>query len=745
MKKFLLMLAMLLPCVGAWAQTVVTAINTGKYYTLECRSGSAHSTARFIGVTDDGKINGQSATAAFITFEAASSENGYYIKVADKFLNHSGSNISASTEKQTVWTLGVGGKDNVANVITFTIGNDKYLNNNGGDCNDGTCSNLKANSHSGGPGSGNACSLWQLVEYDSPEFPTYITEINQFENGKLYTFVTARGWMGAKDGSANIISTAKAAHGLTGNKTDANFQWTVYKSENNNYYLYNVGKQMFMGVQSTNNASVPFAETPQGKTLSFKKSGSNTYPIMLSTDNAGVVNHSTSYGDGLITWTGGWTNLNDDGSNHQVMLVGDLDETTLDKIEAIVAAYELDNTEAKNALGQAIAKAQTMFETLVGTGLGKYSATDADYETKFNAIVEFYNNIQSTNNPTPAEVEAKTAEVNEIIASFTLNMPESGKFYRFSHNYGGVVGNLYVQAVACGVQNKANGMLMSSDQDEKSIFYYADNKLLSYSEGLYVNDKGGARGLQAVGVAGGDARFVAGTAVGLYGIFAGDSFHANTSGDVRFIDHCGSVHNDSHNFTVEEVTSLPVTISAAKYATFYAPVAVEVPAGVTAHTVTINGEWATLSEALEVIPSNTGVVLYAKDITEETTYYFAITEDVEAIEGNALRGTAATTYFTEAGTYYALANKDGEVRFYKDSFSNDRFQNNSHKAYLYVPNTSAASAFKFRFEDGTTAIESILNNGADANAPIYDLSGRRVMNAVKGGIYIQNGKKFIVK
>jgi hypothetical protein len=64
---------------------------------------------------------------------------------------------------------------------------------------------------------------------------------------------------------------------------------------------------------------------------------------------------------------------------------------------------------------------------------------------------------------------------------------------------------------------------------------------------------------------------------------------------------------------------------------------------------------------------------------------------------------------------------------------------------LYVvPDPSAASAFKFRFENGTTAIESVLN-GTNANAPIYDLSGRRVMNAVKGGIYIQNGKKFIVK
>ena len=152
------------------APVVVTSILENKLYTLECRSGVAHNTTRFIGITEDGKINGQSAEAAFIKFEKANEENGYYIKIvdADKYLNHNGSNISASTEKSTVWTLGVGGKDNVANVVTFTIGNDKYLNNNGSDCNDGTCVNLKANSHAGGPGSGNACSLWEMTQYPDP-------------------------------------------------------------------------------------------------------------------------------------------------------------------------------------------------------------------------------------------------------------------------------------------------------------------------------------------------------------------------------------------------------------------------------------------------------------------------------------------------------------------------------------------------------------------------------------------------
>ena len=68
--------------------------------------------------------------------------------------------------------------------------------------------------------------------------------------------------------------------------------------------------------------------------------------------------------------------------------------------------------------------------------------------------------------------------------------------------------------------------------------------------------------------------------------------------------------------------------------------------------------------------------------------------------------------------------------------------NNGFKAYL--PKTGLAATLRFNFGGNTTAIESVLI-GADANAPIYDLSGRRVNNAVKGGIYIVNGKKVYIK
>ena len=43
-----------------------------------------------------------------------------------------------------------------------------------------------------------------------------------------------------------------------------------------------------------------------------------------------------------------------------------------------------------------------------------------------------------------------------------------------------------------------------------------------------------------------------------------------------------------------------------------------------------------------------------------------------------------------------------------------------------------------------TGIDSITADGENANEAIYDLSGRKVANPVKGGIYIKGGKKFIM-
>ena len=486
----------------------------------------------------------------------------------------------------------------------------------------------------------------------------FVKEISDFENGKIYTFVTERGWMGAKDDNDKVISTAYTANDVTGSKTDENFQWTVYKSINNKYYLYNVGKEMFMGVESANNTAVPFAATPQGLSLTFKKSSNAAYPIMFSTDNAGVVNHSGNHASGLITWTGGWNTLDDSGSNHKVEAVGTLDSETLANIAELVAAYEAENV-----------------------------------------------------------------------------LVHAGKYYTFNQNGNYITSEVANSRIAC-----------STTKDASAIYYFDGEYLLAYKTGLYFGLNTNDWTFEAIGSNDISAiEFVAAAngAEEKYNIKSGGRWlHLSANGDgSTFVNRCSAnTCGDAHNWAIETVEALPVTISAAKYATFYAPVAVTVPAGVTAHTVTINGEWATLSEALEVIPANTGVVLHSETAG---TYNLTITEDVEAIEGNALRGSAAATYYTTAGTYYALAVVEGKVGFYKDAFNNSRFQNNSHKAYLYVPAANGAASYSFRFEGGTTGIENVeVENEVKA---IYDLTGRRVEAITAPGIYIVGGKKVLVK
>ena len=44
---------------------------------------------------------------------------------------------------------------------------------------------------------------------------------------------------------------------------------------------------------------------------------------------------------------------------------------------------------------------------------------------------------------------------------------------------------------------------------------------------------------------------------------------------------------------------------------------------------------------------------------------------------------------------------------------------------------------------GLTGVVSVATEVEDA--PIYDLSGRRVQQTTKGGVYVTNGKKFIAK
>ena len=311
-------------------------------------------------------------------------------------------------------------------------------------------------------------------------------------------------------------------------------------------------------------------------------------------------------------------------------------------------------------------------------------------------------------------------------------------YYRIAYNYGNT--NYYLQGVASSIK----GCAFTATNDAESIWYYANSKLLSYTAGKYIKEDGNTRGLQGYGVEGGNVTIeVSSRNANKYNVKCASYLHFVDNG-VYYGDHCGSDGGHAtHDMILENVMSLPVTIGVAGWATFYAPVAVKVAEGVKAYAVKINGSWATLNEIEGgIIPANTGVVLQG----EANTYDFVVTATTATVDSD-LRGSAAAAYIAEDA--YVLTADDtckegvcfGKAK--KNQQGNASWLNNSHKAYLLKPAGMNVAAYSFRFGGNTTAVEEVETENAEA--VIYDLSGRCINEITEAGIYIVNGKKVLVK
>lgn len=174
------------------------------------------------------------------------------------------------------------------------------------------------------------------------------------------------------------------------------------------------------------------------------------------------------------------------------------------------------------------------------------------------------------------------------------------------------------------------------------------------------------------------------------------------------------------------------------YATLNLPYASKLPEGVTAYKADVEGSTVNLTEyktAGNVLPANTPVLLTATTDGEKT---FA-PATYAAAEGTGFQGTLSAKAVTATNTYILSKNGGETVKFFALDETNNII--NANKAYLVVSG-GAAQALNFNFGN-TTGIQNAAVEGVNANAPLFDLSGRRVVKAVKGGIYIQNGKKFV--
>ena len=150
------------------------------------------------------------------------------------------------------------------------------------------------------------------------------------------------------------------------------------------------------------------------------------------------------------------------------------------------------------------------------------------------------------------------------------------------------------------------------------------------------------------------------------------------------------------------------------------------------------------TEIVTKVPANTGVIVGLADAASEATTINVpvCAEEIPAVEGNLLVAVLEATTIQQTAdgkNNYVFGAKNGKEAFYKIPAAGIEVPANN--AYLAVP--AAAGAKEVIFLGGETT--GINNVDADAETgDLYNLSGVKVKKAQKG-VYIQNGKKVVVK
>lgn len=345
---------------------------------------------------------------------------------------------------------------------------------------------------------------------------------------------------------------------------------------------------------------------------------------------------------------------------------------------------------------------QALVETLKKVNAAAANETTVEagkYYRLYNAKDKKYLCVRATNN---AQMTTDASMGKAVSSVVTFADAETG---RFRMKVEGKTFGKYVadyQAITLEEDNSgAKGSYVVAHTGTTFTFYdYASNKAHSY---LHCNNAG-----DAGNVVGWDAQ----------GVISPSYWHVIEATDVEI-----------------DMT----TQGDKKYASAYLPFGVSNVAGATAYTGALNAEKNAIDmTATTAVPANTGFVLVGTADKATLTIGTA-----DAISGtNALTGSNFNTALTDAtrANYLVFGVNNGTVGFYAPSSSVPSIPAN--KAYINA-SAVAGSAIALNFGNTVTGINAATINNGENNAPIYDLSGRRVWAPVKGGLYIQNGKKLV--
>lgn len=434
---------------------------------------------------------------------------------------------------------------------------------------------------------------------------------------------------------------------------------------------------------------------------------------------------------------------------------------TVKELEGYEATITIENKVVKVVYAHNYAYAKAEAEaTIAKMGVGYPTANAAARSTLKKAIDDAA--AAEANSTTAATLLAAVDAYKKSKAD--IQMPEDGKAYVITniHKTGG---KRYMRYQEDGTSMIVRGEGELPIEATYICHKVGDKYVFANNSGTYLTWRGNAAGDCTNGnlgyTASYDADYNTFTVAANPDVFGCLSFGAkrgnkeSTSQSYYIVTRTGAfekagLHNfynddNSSAFTFEEV-AYPNTINfhdvqningVSHIATFSAPFATIIPAGVKAYYVSAKGAEATMTAIdAQAIPANQGVILTSES-GEAATMVPAASETAATITGNQLGHSAGAAQTLTAGEGYILGNGSEGTAFYPCKAGSLPI----NKAYLL--GNGGESAIVMNFGNAVTGINTIAAP-ASAKAPIFDLSGRRVVKATKG-LYIQNGKKVIVK
>lgn len=525
-------------------------------------------------------------------------------------------------------------------------------------------------------------------------------------------------WYVANDGG--FVTTPTIDKGYVTNLTD-NYLWTFVGNVTNGYKIYN--KATGKAIAYTTNATT----SDNGDVFKIKSStaSNKTKGFCFTKDGSNYLNEQ---GNKIATWTN-----SDEGSTMHV-------QEPNDYILSYAADYENQTYDDSNAPENAIgadsylsnAENLTAYKAAYAAAIAE-SATEADI-----------NNLLTYN---------KKVEAGKAVSTI-----EEGKYYR-----------LY---------NHANKKIMRVDPTNNTIMDYSEDANEAKSIGSVVTfksipDEPGRYRMMIEGKTFGKATTSNNVVLQEDNSDAKGSFivsHVGTKFKFRNITsstprysyiHCNDgkvVGWEANNGGASWWYVVPATdveiamaeVNGKRYASAYLPFSVNTVNGAQAYVGELNDAKNVLDmTAVNGVPANNGFVLVGN--AEKATLTIG---DADALTiTNALTGSnvkVALETTTGSGNnatvtdhraeYLVFGTNAGNVGFYKPSATNNTIAAN--KAFIAASSlTTGEGAIAMNFGGNITGINNAVV--ASENAPIFDLSGRRVVKAVKGGVYIQNGKKFV--